>query len=175
MQALRLVVPALALATVLSSVFLSLGFVTASRTTDSAPRPTPNDHDPLAGASAEGSAPDKGETLSASARDVRGGPVPGLPRYPGSVRVSYAEDRVGGLAVVRAGYLAERPPSTVRDFYDRVFRSGYWNLANVEYSAGKWFFHAVRGGREVGVEVSPRGGGSMVEVEFSRPVGREEG
>lgn len=179
MQALRLAAPALAFAVLLSAILLALGLTTAARTANDALRPTPNDYEPAAGLSPEGApreVPEK-KTLSAStpAEDVAGKPIPGLPRHPGSVRVAYAEGRADGLSVVRAGYAAEKPPAAVRDFYAGFFRSEGWGVANVEYVGGEWYFLAVRGGREAVVEVSPRGGGSLVRIEASRPVAQEEG
>ena len=172
MQALRLAAPALALAAILSSIFLFLGFSTGARTIGEGPYLSPYD-EPLTGTLSDPAPRDapEGKALSASmpAKDVRGEPIPVLPRYPGSVRVAYSDSRAEGLVVVRARYLSEKPPGAVRDYYDGVFRSGGWRLANVEYSDGAWFFLGVRGEREAGVEVSPRGGGSTVGVEFSRP------
>ncbi|QIN84840.1 hypothetical protein GBA63_20975 [Rubrobacter tropicus] len=120
----------------------------------------------------------EGETLSASVprEDARGEPVPGLPRHPGSVRVGYSERRADGLALVSATYLAEGRPDAVRGFYRGVFRSGGWQVANVEYSGGAWHFLVLRGGTEAAVEVLPREGGSEVRIESSGPAaGAQEG
>ena len=113
----------------------------------------------------------EGETLSASipAEDARGEPVPGLPRQPGSVRVGYSEREAGGLILVRAAYLTREGPDAVRRFYRGVFREEEWQVANVEYSDDGWHFLVLRGVREAGVEVLPRGGGSEVKVELSGP------
>lgn len=178
MKAFRLAAPALALAAILSSVFLALGLATASRTSEDAVRSSPDDHEPVSATSPDRAPRDvpKGRTLSASmpAKDAGGEPIPGLPRYPESVRVAYSEDRTAGLDVIRARFLTERRPGAVRDFYDGVFRSGGWRVANVEYAGGEWFLVAVHGGREAGVEVSPHGGGSVVGIEVSRPRAQEE-
>lgn len=113
----------------------------------------------------------EGKTLSASfpVRDARGEPVPGIPRPPGSVRVGYSEGEADGLKLVRAEYLAEERPDAVRGFYRGVFGAGGWQVANVEYPGDGWHFLILRGGREAEVEVVPRGGGSEVRVELSRP------
>lgn len=115
----------------------------------------------------------EGRTLSASLpeRDARGEPVPDLPRHPGSVRVGYSEKESDGLRLIRTTYLTGEGPDEVRGFYRGVFRSGGWQVANVEYSGNGWHFLVLRGGREAGVGVLPRGGGSRVEIEFSGPVG----
>jgi hypothetical protein len=178
LQALRLAAPALALAAVLSSVFLALGFVSAARTVGEAPRPSPNDHEPLARTSQDFVPRDarRGKALPVSmpAEDVDGEPIPGLPRYPGSVRAAYSEEQAGDLSFVRARFLTERPPGAVRDFYDGVFRSGGWRVANVDYAGGEWIFVALHGGREAGVGVSSRGEVSVVNVEVSRPLAQED-
>lgn len=179
MQALRLAAPALALATVLSSVFLALGFATASRTADDASGRSSGDFESADGPLAERSPSpaDGGRTLSATvpAGDVRGEAIPGLPRCPGSVRVAYSETATDGLSVVRARYLAEPPPGAVRDFYAGVFGPGDWEMANVEYAGGEWYLLATRGAREAVVEVSSRGGDSLVKLEVSRPLVQEGG
>jgi len=115
----------------------------------------------------------EGKTLTASipARDARGEPVPGLPRHPGSVRVGYSEEKVDGLMLVRAAYLTRERPDAVRGFYRRVFRAGGWQVANVEYTGDVWHFLVLRGSREAGVEVLPRGGSSEVKIELSGPAG----
>ena len=176
MQALRLAAPALALAAVLSSVFLLLGFASASRTTGDAPRPATDDPERPTSTFADTS-PADGSVLSAGevSGDVRGEPVPGLPRCPGSVRVAYSEHRADGLGFVRAGYASERAPDAARDFYAGVFGSGRWEMANVEYTGGQWYLLATSGAREAVVEVSSRGGGSLVKLEVSRPLGPDPG
>lgn len=177
MQALRLAAPALALATVLSSVFLALGFATASRTAHDAPGRSSGDSEPADGALVDRPRTDGGRTLSATApaEDVRGEAIPGLPRCPGSVRVAYSETAADGLSVVRARYLAEEAPGAVRDFYAGVFGPGDWEMANVEYAGGEWYLLATRGAREAVVEVSSRGGESLVKLEVSRPLVQEDG
>ncbi len=179
MQALRLVAPALVLATVLSSIFLALGFATAARTTGDATLPSSVAFGPPTGALPDRTASEapEGKTLSATApaQDVRGEAIPGLPRCPGSVRVAYSETAADGLSVVRARFLAKPPPGAVRDFYAGVFGPGNWEMANVEYTGGEWYLLATRGAREAVVEVSSRGGGSLVKLEVSRPLGQEDG
>jgi hypothetical protein len=114
-----------------------------------------------------------GKILSSSipARDARGEPVPGLPRHPGSVRVAYSEKEVDGLSLVRAAYLTTERPDVVRGFYRGVFRTGGWQVANVDYSGDGWHFLVVRGDREAWVEVLPHDGGSEVKIELSGPAG----
>ena len=164
-----------ATAIVLTSLFLSFGCVPPgpSAQDETAPR---LEGQQLAGATSQGKTTgegSEGKTLSASipAHDARGEPLPGLPRYPGSVRVGYSEKEADGLALVRAGYLTEEGSDPVRGFYRGVFRAEGWQVANVEYSEDGWHFLVLRGGREAGVEVLPRDGGSEVKIEISGPAG----
>lgn len=147
---------------VLAVCFWTLSFfgcVPSDRTADGGPGPQRGDA--------------QGETLSASipARDARGEPIPSLPRYPGSVRTAYSEDEADGLALVRAEYLTGEKPGAVNGFWRDAFRSGSWQVANVEYSDGAWDFVVLRGEREAEVGVLPRDGGSEVRVEVSVPAG----
>lgn len=161
MQAFRLAVPALALAIALSCLFLLLGFTTANRASEDMPRATRGDHRPVDATSPPG----KVLSTSTPTEDVGNKPIPGLPRHPGAVRVGYSEDRTNGVTTVRAGYVTEKNPEGVRGFYRDVFRSKNWQVANVEYSGGGWYFLVTRGGREASIEVSPEGRGSRVVVE----------
>lgn len=119
----------------------------------------------------------RGRILSASipARDAPGGPVPGLPRHPDSVRVGYSEKEVDGLTLLRASYLTREGPDAVRGFYRGVFRARGWQVANVDYSGDGWHFLVVRRDREAWVEVLPRDGVSEVKVELSGPAGGAQG
>ncbi|HEY9421462.1 MAG TPA: hypothetical protein VIW92_08610, partial [Thermoanaerobaculia bacterium] len=90
---------------------------------------------------------------------------------PGSVRTGYSREKVDGLALVRAAYLAKAGPDAVRGFYRGVFREAGWQMANVEYAGDVWHFLVLRGDLEAGVEVAPRDGGSEVEIELSGPAG----
>ena len=158
-------------ALVLLSLFLAAGCTTPTRAAHEGPASghgRPAETSPRA--ERAGVKPE-GETLSASipAEDARGEPVPGLPRQPGSVRVGYSERDAGGLMLVRAAYLTREGPDAVRRFYRGVFREEEWQVANVEYSGDGWRFLVLRGVREAGVEVLPRGGGSEVKVELSGP------
>lgn len=161
MQAIRLAVPALALAVALSSLFLLLGLTTANRASEEMPRTTRGDHRPVAATSPPG----KVLSTSTATEDVGGKPIPGLPHHPEAARVGYTEDQTNGVTTARAEYVTEENPEGVRRFYRDVFRSKGWKVANVEYSGGGWYFLVTRGGREAGVEVLAGGGGSRVVVE----------
>ena len=164
--------PAAVLTVALSCMVLGCGPPAGSQKGETVPK---MDDSRLVGATSQEKGPE-GRTLSASmpAEDVRGEPVPGLPRHPGSVRTGYSESRKDGLVLVLAAYLAEEKPGAVSGFYRDSFRSGGWEVANVEYSDG-WRFLVLCGRREAEVTVSRRGGGSEVEIELSRPARVQEG
>lgn len=163
-----------ATALVLASLLLFTGCAPPALTTTPEPASAVEDRSLVGARSQAGGEGEKleGNTLSASLpeRDARGKPVPDLPRHPGSVRVGYSEKETDGLRSVRAAYLTGEGPDEVRGFYRGVFRSGGWQVANVEYSGNGWHFLVLRGVREAGVGILPRGGGSRVEIEFSGPV-----
>ena len=104
------------------------------------------------------------------AEDVAGREIPGLPRYPGSVRVEYERGQRGGLEMVRARYLAHDGLDAVRGFYRGVFRSQGWEVANAEFYDDEWTFLAIHGEREVDVEIEAHAGGvTGMEIEQSEP------
>lgn len=167
-----------ALVVVVASFSLSFGCVPPgpSAQDDTAPR---LEGQRLAGATPQeettGEA-SEGETLSASipARDVRGEPVPGLPRPPGSVRVGYSEAEADGLVLVRTSYLSRAKADAVLGFYRGAFDAEGWQVANVEYSGDGWHFLVLRRGLEAEVEVLRRDGRSQVKIDLSGPAGRAQ-
>ena len=161
MQALRLAVPALVLAVLLSCLLLLLVLTTANRASEDMSRATRGDHRPVSATSSPG----KVLSTSTPTEDTRVKPIPGLPRHPGAARVGYTEDRANGVTTARAEYVTEGNPEDVRGFYRDVFRSKNWKVANVEYSDGGWYFLVTRGGREASVEMSSEGEGSRVVVQ----------
>ena len=170
----RPTVPALVL--VLASLLFS-GCLPPGQEAPDAPTPRLEGRQ-LSGTTPQGGTGPEGETLSVSipARDVRGEPVPGLPRLPGSVRTGYSERETEGLVVVRAAYLTTERPDAVRGFYRGVFGAEGWQVANVEYPGNGWHFLVLRGDLEAKVKVLPRDGGSEVQIDLSgyRGVGAQE-
>jgi hypothetical protein len=102
--------------------------------------------------------------------DVPGRDVPDLPRYPGSVRVEYERRQHDALVLTRTRYLSAENRDTVRGFYRGVFRSEGWRVANAEFSDGEWNFLAVKGEREVDIEVRSHRGGAETDVRVSAPL-----
>ena len=96
--------------------------------------------------------------------DVSGEDLPGLPRYPNSVRVDYQRKVVERKFVLtRATYKAAAKPDEVKDFYRGVFRSGDWSVADLDFSAGTWSFMVVEDRRQAYLEIAPQGE-NMVKV-----------
>lgn len=98
------------------------------------------------------------------AEDVLGKDIPGMPRYPGSVRIAYASDDFGKLIVTEVEYLTPARLDAVREFYRDVFRAEGWSIADVGFTRGVWTFFVTQGEREVFVELLPTG--NLVEVDF---------
>ena len=104
------------------------------------------------------------------AEDVPGEDVPGLPRYPGSVRVGYERGERDGLAVIRAKYLTTEGLDAVRGFYRGVFQSEEWEEADASFSEDGWTFHVTNGEREATVRISDLGPNVEASIELSHPL-----
>ncbi|MGH2455578.1 MAG: hypothetical protein ACRDHD_04910 [Candidatus Limnocylindria bacterium] len=97
------------------------------------------------------------------ASDVPGADVVGLARYPGSVRTAYDRAELGGVVVVTAHYLAKASRDQVRAYYLAVFRDAEWQVADLQFSLGRWTFVVESGAlRQAMVEIADRGG--LVEI-----------
>lgn len=105
--------------------------------------------------------------------DVPGEEVPGLPRYPDSVRVGYERAERSGLALIRARYLTTERLDTVRGFYRGVFRSEGWTEADADFSGGEWTFQVTDGEREATVRISTLGPSVETIIELSEPLPEE--
>jgi hypothetical protein len=114
-------------------------------------------------------------TTSLPAEDVPGRDMPGLPRYPGSVRIEYERKEQDRLVFTAARYLSHAKLDVIRGFYRGVFRSKNWSVANAEFSEGEWTFLVVDGEREAEVRIEPHGPGvSRVVIESSEPLPEKE-
>jgi hypothetical protein len=106
--------------------------------------------------------------------DAPGSEIPGLPRYPGSVRVDYERGQRGGLEMIHARYLTTDGLDAVRGYYRGVFRAKVWEVANAEFYEGEWTFLAVHGEREADIEIEAHQGGvTDVDIELSEPLPEE--
>ena len=111
--------------------------------------------------------------------DVPGEDIPGLPRYPGSVRDEYEREEADALVVTNVGYVAAVSSlDTIREFYRDTFREEEWSVANAEFSEGRWSFLVTQDEREALVDFGTRPGsrGGLIEIRFklSEPPPEEE-
>ena len=107
--------------------------------------------------------------------DVPGADIPGLPRYPGSVRVEYEREEVDDLLDTRVGYgSAASGLDSIREFYRDTFLEEDWSVQNAEFSEGTWSFFVTQDEREALVEFETRagsGGGLFdIRIELSEPL-----
>ena len=100
--------------------------------------------------------------------DVPGVETPGLPRYPGSVRVDFDRWGTAGVVGTDVDYLTTDPLARVQRFYRGAFVRHGWDVADVMFVRGEWSFLLVRGETEATVEVARRG--ALVEVDIERSV-----
>lgn len=109
------------------------------------------------------------QNTSLPSEDVDGSDIPGLSRYPGSVRIEYLRESQGEVIWTEVEYLTEADLSQVREFYRDAFRSEDWSVNDVGYAQNAWIFFIVDGEREVFVEIKPRGGIVEVDIEQTEP------
>ena len=100
--------------------------------------------------------------------DVPGVETPGLPRYPGSVRVDFDRWGTAGVVGTDADYLTADPLPQVQRFYRASFVRHGWEVGDVSFVQGEWSFLLLRGETEATVEIARRG--VLVEVDIERSV-----
>jgi hypothetical protein len=101
---------------------------------------------------------------AAPVADQPGQDVPGLPRYPGSVRVKYENHVFGDARVWEVGYFAEGRVREVQSFYRQRLDESGWTFEGSHFYAGELALRARRGKVEMVVEVGQQG--KMVEIEM---------
>jgi uncharacterized membrane protein YgcG len=111
--------------------------------------------------------------------DVPGEDIPGLPRYPGSVRDEYEREEADDLIVTNVGYVAAVSSlDTIREFYRDTFREEDWSVANAEFTEGRWSFLVTQDEREAlvdfGTRPGSRGGLIEIRIELSEPLPEED-
>lgn len=108
-------------------------------------------------------------TVVPPGEDVPGAEVPGMPRYPGSVRTQYERQDFGEVVNTDVEYVTTDEPEDVRDFYRGVFEDGGWQEADVGFDRGEISYFVIKGEREVQVEVEEHGGITEIEIEDEEP------
>lgn len=101
--------------------------------------------------------------------DVPGAEIPGLTRYPGSVRTEYRRERIRGLLVTEAEYMVAGEIDPVREFYRELFQREGWSVGDLGFSNGEWVFFVIRGDQEAIVEIQDLGDAGEIELELSEP------
>lgn len=114
------------------------------------------------------------QSTSIPSEDVDGSDIPGLNRYPGSVRIEYIRETQGEVIWTEVEYLTEADLSQVREFYRDAFRTEHWSVNDVGYAQNAWVFFVVEDEREVFVEIRPRGAIVEVDIEQTEPIPEEE-
>lgn len=116
-------------------------------------------------------------TTAVPQEDAPGSEIRGLPRYPGSVRVDYSNERQGDLTVTSARYVVRESLDAVRGFHRGIFRSESWIVGDVEYSetaaGGEWIFFVIDGEREATVRLASRGPNVEIHIRLSEPRAEE--
>jgi hypothetical protein len=100
------------------------------------------------------------------AADVPGDDIDGLPRYPGSLRIEFTEERQGPWTVTEAEYLAEADPEEVREYFRDAFRANGWEVLSSDYSLGEWVYELASGDVTGIVEIEPRSPFIEIELEI---------
>jgi hypothetical protein len=96
--------------------------------------------------------------------DVPGEDIEGLPRFPGSIRLEFAEERQGQWLVTEAEYLVEADPDEVRGFFRDAFRTNGWEVRSTEFTLGEWVYEVTSGQVSAVVEIEPRE--PLIEIEI---------
>ncbi|CAN5573354.1 MAG: hypothetical protein M3494_04630 [Actinomycetota bacterium] len=105
--------------------------------------------------------------------DEPGEDIPGMPRYPGSIRAEYERERIEDFVATDVEYVTTDDPATVQEFYREVFRAEGWVEADIGVVFGEVFFFVTKGEREVVVEIEERPDFTEIEIEETKPLADE--
>jgi hypothetical protein len=105
--------------------------------------------------------------------DVPGREVPGLPRYPGSVRTHHERGADGKSIRISASYLVLAGRNEVRAFYVDAFHDGGWEIVDLGFSSGRWTFVLERSPRQATVEIGSQAELTAIHLEVTRPLAGE--
>lgn len=105
--------------------------------------------------------------------DAPGRDVPGLRRYPGSVRTAYERRADDESLRVAASYLVDTGRNEVRAFYVDAFHADGWEIVDVGFSSGTWTFVLERTPRQATVEIGSGGELTAIHLEATRPLADE--
>ncbi len=117
-------------------------------------------------------ASDTRQTLPSS--DAPGRDMPGIERYPDSVRVKYESYDLGEAEVIEAEYLTEDSMEEASTFYSELIQEQGWRTAGSDVSLGEEMGLLVikdEGDeqRRIFIEIEPRGDLVSIELEETAP------
>jgi hypothetical protein len=96
--------------------------------------------------------------------DVPGEDIEGLPRFPGSIRLEYTEERQGQWLVTEAEYVVDADPDDVRGYFRDAFRTNGWQIDSTAFTLGEWVYQVTNGDVSAVVEIEPRE--VLIEIEI---------
>jgi hypothetical protein len=112
---------------------------------------------------------DSHSLLDLAAGDVPGVDLPGLQRYPGSIRAEYRQAVWDDLVVTEVEYRTTADVEPVRlQVRDAFGRSG-WTIEHSGYFRGEWTYLVSHGDRKAAVEIERFEGVTEVEIELAEP------
>lgn len=117
-------------------------------------------------------ASDTRQTLPSS--DAPGRDMPGIERYPDSVRVKYESYDLGEAEVIEAEYLTEDSMEEASTFYSELIQNQGWRTAGSDVSLGEELGLLVTNDdseeeRRIFIEMEPRGDLVSIELEETSP------
>jgi hypothetical protein len=104
------------------------------------------------------------------AEDLPGADVPGLPRYPGAVRVKYENHLLGDARVWEVGFVAEGRVHEAESFYRQRLDENGWSFQGSDFDGGEHALRARRGEVEMVVEIEQADELMEIEMELSEPL-----
>jgi hypothetical protein len=104
------------------------------------------------------------------ADDLPGADVPGLPRYPGAVRVKYESHLLGDARVREVGYVAEGSVHEAESFYRQRLDENGWSFEGADLDRGELDLRARRGEVEMLVEIEQADELIEIEMELTEPL-----
>jgi hypothetical protein len=102
--------------------------------------------------------------------DLPGSDVPGLPRYPGAVRVKYESHLLGDVHVSEVGYVAEGRVHEVGSFYRQRLDENGWSFEGSDFDMGELDLRGRRGEIEMVIEIGQVDELVEIEMELSKPL-----
>lgn len=108
-----------------------------------------------------------GPAIAASAEEVPGRELPGLPRYPGSVRSDFRERSVGGLLLTDIRYVAPASLPGVQAFYRETLRAAGWAEVDARFAQDSWTYFGTADARELLLRLDQAGDRVLITVEHS--------